>query len=187
MNKIAAVFNILLLLIAPACLSVVQETPTPEVWHCPPLSKAFQESHLIGTWQTEYSPSYIDTLILKEDGTYKQIFARHTDGYRYESAWNQWWLEYRASGGLYLHLDKMRRCDQWDELCYKEGGGGGDWLYWDYCEDRVIRMPDEVVLMVTGVSKSYEKWYGPVPRGIRLLHMLADPDSVPFHFTLQEE
>jgi len=184
MRKTAVVLSILLPLVTSACLPVVLETPVPG--GCPPLPETFQESHLIGTWQAEYGAS-TDTLILREDGTYKQIFARHTDDYRYESAWNRWWLEHRASGGLYLHLDKMRRCDQWEELCYKEGGGGGDWVYWDFCEDRGVRMPDEVVLIVLGVSKDEEKWYGPVPRGIWLWHMVADPDSGSFHFTLQEE
>lgn len=185
MSKTIAILIVAILSMS-ACTLCAQEPP-PGVWRCPPLPKTFQESHLIGTWQAEYGAgTSIDTLILREDETYKQIYARHTDGYRYESTWNRWWLEYRASGGLYLHLDKMRRCDMWEELCYKEGGGGGDWLYWDYCEDRVIRMPGEVVLMVTGVTE-IDEWLLAPPRGILLAHMKDDPDSSSHYFILQEE
>jgi len=156
--------------------------PQPGEWRCPPLPETFQISDLNGMWRAEYGAA-TDTLILREDRTYKQVYVRHSDGYSFESSWNRWWLERRPSGGLYLHLEGMRRCDQIDELCYQEGGGGGDWLYWDFCEDRRVEMNGEVVLMVTGVPQDHE----PAPRGIWLWHMAPSIDSGSFHFVLQEE
>ena len=156
------------------------ETPPPGGWACPPLPVQFQESDLIGTWQAHYGSLHTtDTLVLRGDGTYKQIFVR-SDGYRYESGWNRWWLERRPSGGLYLHLEGMHKCDVTDTLCRQEGGGGGDMPWWDPCEDRVFRMRGDVVLSVTGTPA----WHDPVPRGIVLNHMLSGVSG--FYFTLQE-
>jgi len=180
MNKAIALL-ITALLIASACVSCVSGTSETGVWRCPPLPETFQESDLIGTWQGEYGAS-TDTLIIRER-VYKQIYIRHTDSYRYESPWNRWWLERQPSGGLYLHLEGMHRCDQIDELCYQEGGGGGDWAYWDFCADRRVEMPGEVVLMVTGVPEGNSS----APRGIWLWHMAPSRESGAFHFTLREE
>jgi len=167
-------------------LTCILNTPAPQrepqAWNCPPLPETFQESDLIGTWQAKYGAA-TDTLILKGDGTYKQTYVRHSDGYSFESLPKRWWLERRKSGGLYLHLEGMRRCDETDELCRKWDGGGDDFSYWDFCEDRYVRMPNEVVIMVTGVPQG-EK---PAPRGIWLWHMTSSPASGSFHFTLQEQ
>ncbi len=158
------------LLVMSACVLCARRTREEGVWRCPPLPATFQESDLIGTWQAEYGAA-TDTLILREDGTYKQVYTRHTGGPSFESSWNRWWLERRASGGLYLHLEGMRRCDFTNELCYQEGGGGGDVTYWDFCESRSVRMPGEVVIMVTGVPERG----GYAPRGIWLWHMALEP------------
>jgi hypothetical protein len=41
---------------------------------CPPLPKTFTQSNLIGTWIGNYFGN-IDTLIIRADGTYKQIYS----------------------------------------------------------------------------------------------------------------
>jgi hypothetical protein len=66
-----------------------------------------KESDLVGTWQTKYPGERIDTITLRADGTYKQVY-RQPDGYTYESPWNRWYLEYRDSGWIYVHLEGMR-------------------------------------------------------------------------------
>ena len=77
----------------------------------------------------------------------------------------------------------MRRCDNTDELCYDEDGGGGDYPYWDFCEYRGWEMPDEVVLIVTGVPEGIS----PPPRGIWLRHMSLSQQSAAPYFVFQRE
>ena len=163
-----------ILLVTSACVLCGRGTPerVEEMWRCPPLPETFQESDLVGVWQAEYVPGFdTDTLILGEDGTYTQVFVCdkcEPEGYSVESS-GEWWLEHRTSGGFYLHLEGMHRCDVTDEICRQEGGGGGDGGYWDFCESRVVEMPNEVVLMVTGVPERGTRV--PAPRGIWLWHM----------------
>ncbi len=92
----------------------------PGEWNCPPLPQTFKESDLVGTWQSRHGSWATDTIILRQDGTYKQVYYSRPNDYYYESTWNEWWLEHRASGGLYLHLDDMRYCLSTDELCRAE-------------------------------------------------------------------
>jgi hypothetical protein len=108
-----------------------------------------------------------------------------SDGDRYESPWNRWWVERRPSGGIYIHLEGMRYCHSTDEVCARRDGGGGDWLFWDFCEDRVLRMEGEVVLAVVEANEPHPL-YGAAPRGIILLHMRPHSDIVPGHWRLQE-
>jgi hypothetical protein len=149
---------------------------------CPPLPEEFRESDLYGMWSAEYGAA-TDVIEIREDGTYRQMYTRHSDGYAFENSWNQWWLESRVSSGLYLHLEGMRRCDSSDETCYDLSGGGGDWAYWDFCEDRLVTMPNEVTVMVTGVPDGHPS----APRGIWLWHMAFSRESGAYHFVLQEE
>jgi hypothetical protein len=149
---------------------------------CPPLPDEFQESDLYGTWSAEYGAA-TDVIEIREDGTYRQMYIRHSDGYEFENSGNQWWLESRDSGGLYLHLEGMRRCDSSDQTCYDLSGGGGGRAYWDFCEDRLVTMPDEVIVMVTGVADGHPS----APRGIWLWHMAASRETSAYHFVLQEQ
>jgi hypothetical protein len=96
---------------------------------------------------------------------------------------NEWWLEQRESGGYYLHLNRMRRCDNTDELCDDIRGGGGDFSYWDFCEDRFVEMHGEVIIMVTGIPIDAK----PSPRDLWLWHMSPNPSSGSFHFIHQPD
>jgi len=191
MNRPIVMSSTVLLLIS-VCVLCGRGMPEGEenVWRCLALPENFQESDLIGIWQTEYVPgSDTDTLVLREDGTYTQRFVCEKcepEGYSVESS-GRWWLEHRASGGLYLHLEGMHRCDVTDEICRQEGGGGGDGGYWDFCEDRTIKMVDEVVLMITGVSEWEIEQFGYPLRGIWLRHMKPALDMGGSHFVLQEQ
>lgn len=166
----------------PICLFQGEE----EKWHCPPLPESFQESDLIGIWQAQYFPRRVtDTLILREDGTYRQIYENTLSNYYYSGPWKKWYTEYRPSGGLYLHLEGMRYCVGISETCRRSEGGGGHYSYYDPCERRAIwDMYDEVILAVTGPLPSPGP---PPPRGIMLRHMMTDPDSGSRFFTLLED
>lgn len=142
-----------------------QSIPTPTTKPCPILPATFAEDDLIGTWRASYSLDDQDTLIIKEDGTYKQIYENHPGAILVETDWQKWWLERRESGYTRLHLEGMRRCELFVSICEQEGGGLDPTEYTaiDMCEGGVIEMPHEVVLIVTGAKYN-------TPRGIILRH-----------------
>jgi hypothetical protein len=190
------VFVLVIVLLSVACGVVIPEpvkedTPKPireekVEWRCRPLPETFQESDLVGTWQSRHGDWATDTITLRENGTYQQTYYSQPDSYYYESPWNRWWVEYRPSGGLYLHLEEMRYCLFTDEVCKREGGGGGDWPYYDPCEDRSIRtMGNEVILTVRGTEGFRYPGIGSVPRGIMLWYMRTSVDTTDHFFVLQ--
>lgn len=68
-----------------------------------------QVSDLTGTWKTDYLGPGEDTLIIKEDGTFKQIYrSTKPENYVYETPWNEWSLEYLPDGRVWLHLPGAR-------------------------------------------------------------------------------
>jgi hypothetical protein len=144
--------------------------------------ETFQESDLVGTWVARYGHSATDTLIIKSDGTYKQIYTNSITGYHFESDWLKWWIDYTESGIPHLYMQEMRKCDGISEDCRREGGGGGDSLWFDYCEERLIHMRGEVVLLVVGVP---ERFAQPL-RGILLRQLSINSDSFAGTFLLQE-
>jgi hypothetical protein len=172
-----------------ACRSLYQDVTQPtklsveatKTYVCPALPSNFKEVDLIGTWVASYSLNDQDILTLREDGTYKQIYDDPDAGQRYESDWQEWWVERRESGYIRLHLKGMRRCDDVTSICEREGGGIDPQLLWaiDYCEDEVIEMPDKVVLIVTGSKDN-------VPRGIILRQTRLAGSEWTWSFQLQE-
>jgi len=145
--------------------------------------ETFQEADLVGIWIAKYGGDSTDTLVIREDGTYRQIFDDPIPGYHYESDWQRWWLEPRESGIPHLHMERMRKCDGISERCRREGGGGDDILWFDFCEHRVIAMRGGIILLVVGVPSNY---LDQPPRGILLRQLSSDPDTVGGTFRLQE-
>ena len=164
-------------LIAFMCISCTSNVHSTTTQACPSLPQTFQESDLVGTWISEHE-TFTDTLILRKDRTYRQDYFRKTDSYHFENTGRRWWPEPRANDTLYLHLEGMRRCDS-DELCAKGSGGGGDWAYLDFCENQLVEMPNEVILIVMG-AKSYKS----SPGEIELWHMARTYGS--YYFRRQE-
>lgn len=69
----------------------------------------FQDVDLVGTWETRYFNAGIDTLIIRPDKTFKQIYRDQTiSGYVYETPWNEWWTERLNDGRIRLHLRGAR-------------------------------------------------------------------------------
>ena len=71
--------------------------------------ETFKESDLAGTWEAHYSERRFDKLILRADGTFKQVYQDNTvKGYVYETPWNKWWMERFPDGRARLHLQGAR-------------------------------------------------------------------------------
>lgn len=165
---------------------VGSELPSRGEWRCSPLPEAFTESALIGTWQSRHGSWATDTITLREDGTYRQAYYSRPNDYYYESAWDEWWLEHRASGGLYVHLEGMQYCLSTDELCKQDAGGGGDWTYYDRCEGRNVSMSDEVILVVTGTEGVRHPGIESTPASVVLWYLRSDADTTDNFFLLQK-
>ncbi len=192
MNKHPGIAHGILMVLSllTACLQItnlpdrfgeVEATDTPTA-NCPPLPENFKEADLIGTWVAEYGGLYAtDMLVLREDGTYKQIYDDPEAGFHYESDWHTWWVELREVGYLWLHLDGMRRCDGFYEDCKREGGGTGRRTI-DECEFVDIPQRGEVILVVTGASEKEHP-----PRSIWLRQTRLAGSEWYYSFRLQEE
>ena len=68
----------------------------------------FEESDLVGTWEVHYMEWGTDTLVLRADRTFKQVYQDRTDDYSFETPWNEWWLETMRDGAVRLHLEGAR-------------------------------------------------------------------------------
>lgn len=188
MNRLhfVAIAMLIILLLSIACSWIVNEpdcfneeepTRTPTA-NCPPLPPTFIEADLVGTWVASYTRN-TDTLIIRGDSLYKQIYDNPVSGYHFEGAWKPWWVEYRDVGYLWLHLDGMRRCDDLPDVCKQEGGGTGRRTI-DECEYVDVRQWGEVILVVTGAD--FE-----TPRGIILRQTRLAGADYYYSFRLQEE
>lgn len=82
----------------PICLEAPYSPPGP----------TFQDSELVGTWETEYGRS-VDRVTLAADHTFEQLYE---DGYApeyvYHSPPGKWWVEYLQDGEIRLHLEGAR-------------------------------------------------------------------------------
>lgn len=163
-----------------ACVYFTQEQEKQPKAICPDLPKDFAEKDLIGTWSADYANGNIDTIIISEDGTYKQIFTSTIPKLSFESGSQKWWIEQRDSGYLRLHLEGMRRCDDLESICQNPRGGLNPDLdrTIDYCEDVGVTMEDQVILIVTGTQYS-------VPKGIVLRHARLSGSDWSYVFELQ--
>jgi len=146
-----------------ACAYIKAEQVDQAKAICPALPESFSEDALVGTWLADYANGNIDKIIIREDGTYKQIFSSTVPNLSFESDWQKWWLEKRDSGYFRLHLEGMRRCDDLESICQNPRGGLDPDLdrTIDYCEDASVTMEDQVILIVTGTQYN-------VPKGIVL-------------------
>jgi len=101
-------FNVvlLLLLLSATAACVREEVEMLEGSEPPPAT--FRETDLVGTWEGHYGyPWGTDRLIIREDGTFKQIY-RDEEGYVYETPWNKWWVERFPDGRVQVHLEGAR-------------------------------------------------------------------------------
>lgn len=160
-------------------LSACSSSQNEEQKGCILPPEGFSESDLIGTWVAGRLDD-TDTLIIREDGTYKQIihieFAEKPT-VDFESDWQPWRIEY-TEGIPYLHMTGMRLCASDPNIdCEQLGGGERDWnaynenFYYDFCQEESVLMPGEGVLIVLGVPEHVT--IQRPPRGIAL-HLLVN-------------
>jgi len=173
-----------------ACGWPTGSIPPPDGgWHCELPPDDFTESDLLGTWELASPSDYkTDTITLHEDRTYRQ-FVKLGDHYTYEGPPNRWWIDRRPNGGMYVHLEHMRYCNGIEEDCMRPEGGGGDWLFFDFCERTTFRMEDEVILALVGVGDQGARnpFLEDAPRGIFLIHMSGDIDGGTTQLVLSDE
>jgi len=165
-----------------ACRPTTNDNVQPtQIFSCPALPQDFKENDLVGTWVTSYSLNDKDTLVIKEDGTYKQIYSDPDSGNHYESDWLEWWIEKRDSGYIRLHLKGMHRAGEIESIFNRQGGGidPEQFTAIDYCENVVVEMPHEVILIVTGSTEN-------TSRGIILRQTRLSGTEWTWSFRLQE-
>ena len=92
---------LLLVLIALAACSEIADSENPPA--------TLRESDLVGTWKADYGRYHgVDTLILRADGTFKQVYENQREDHIYETPWNKWWLERFPDGRVRVHLKGAR-------------------------------------------------------------------------------
>jgi hypothetical protein len=144
MNKWATILMLFLVFVLSAC-NVSGNTE-----QCPPPIN-FDKKDIVGTWTTGIKERN-DTIIFREDGTYRQILHVQTPAFDYESDWLPWLLKYSDAGLPYLYLEGMRLCAYWEGAdCRIAGGGKDDW--YDFCRKEWVQMPNEGILIVLGPPK----------------------------------
>jgi hypothetical protein len=156
-----------------ACVVGGRRTNTGISWHPP---ATFQESDLVGTWDNAFNPGS-ELLTLRDDHSFQQVYD--SGSYHFEGE-GEWSLEYHPSGCVYIHLEGMRYFYTAADI----SENGNRFLsdnepvpFWDPCQDRLIEMPDKVILMV-GSDHS-------LPNGIRLGHMSGGREFYEEFFVLE--
>lgn len=145
---------------------------------CPPIPESFKEADLVGSWIGRYFENK-EKLIIREDGTYQQIFSN--EFLNFESEWKKWFIEYDSHGYVRLHMVGMRRCDGIESECNDPGGGlPRDTLVINPCDNLSMTYPDdEIILFVTGSTSD-------VPRGIMFQQATFAGSDWKYTFRLEE-
>ncbi len=120
--------------------------------------KDFQLNLLDGVWEARYSAEEVDQLVIRSDGTYKQVFRR---GQRLiESEWHYWELEHLDSGNtrIILHQGRFNASQAPLPLNLE---------FYDPFEEEFVRMRWRLVLQVRTDSSG----------NLILHHLFTDPDN----------
>ncbi len=185
MRKIFFLVGIVVVAILAGCAPVKEEKS-----RCKPPPQGFTEKDLVGTWVKKHLDLRSDTLIIKEDGTYKQIIHLEAYSVDYESDWLPWRIEYTDDDIPYLHMEGLRLCAHVPDLrgCDQAGGGDYDWNafnageWLDYCHNKWMVQKGEGILLVNGAV--YDGW---TDEGIELASLSVSPlDSWVYRLQRQE-
>jgi hypothetical protein len=129
---------------------------------CRPPVGDFSEASLVGTW-VHGGPKHNDKLIIKANGTYKQIVHAEPPDFPsldYEGDWKPWHLESSIDKPPYLHLTGFAFCGIDTGISCDVHDSGG----YDFCQDKTIPMKDEGILLVLEtlryVPSQQEQKYG---------------------------
>ena len=129
------------------------------------------EADLIGTWESVSKSNQRETLSIHTDHTFTQSYTIDPQKTPTE-VHGTWQLEYRASGCVYVHFEKMRYIYQTeDTIINGNRETNGDLIeFREFCEGTRITMPDKVTLSVGRNSDA--------PRGIQLRFPCAAADCL---------
>ncbi len=181
-GKWLSVLLLVLVLVAAAsgcggCLSSVSRCVEAPYSSPPP---TFEDTHLVGTWETRYGERGVDRLIFRADGTFKQVYRDYiAEDYVYETPWREWWVEHLQGGGVRAHLQGARYylsgigmaelggmhypCPEDQPNC-RGGLEPPPFRFYDPIADESVYMVGEVVLNVridsSGVLLLHHMWTG---------------------------
>lgn len=167
MTKARHCLIVLLIVLLCAC---TPEAP-PE---CTLPPKGFSDIDLVGTWDAlDASGDPGDnSIIIREDGEYKQIMNVKWQDFKYESDWKPWKVSYSDEGLPYLHLKGFLMCAYWFQTdCRTEMTSippvvvgdtkdpfGGEYYWYDGCQRKWINAPGEGIFAVLGApAQNYKR------------------------------
>lgn len=132
----------------------------------------FQTSDLVGIWEAHYTyVTGIEMLVFKEDGTYQQIYEGLND-YLYVSSWNEWQVERRVDGRIWVYLEGGRWFPEGPEIADLEGMDPFRpetvHHFYDHATNSSVAMQGRLILDVIPRSNS---------KGFVLMHFAYDVDS----------
>jgi hypothetical protein len=121
-----------------------------------------QMPDLVGIWKAEYAPGVSDTLTLKSDGTFRQVFEDSRKKYVFDSGWQKWSLEQTPEGIIRLHVQGGQYYLEGISIGESKGRknpenpclgddctwGLGPRLFYDPFADEIVQMVDELMLIV---------------------------------------
>lgn len=166
-----------------------RRTVDPNSWKCLPVPASFSAADLVGTWQVnKKAVAQVETLKLRENGTYQQIFSDYSQGYFFGGQWSKWEVDFRPNGGVYIRLSGWKYC-LLERACGEETGDEephGAIGFFELCEERDFHPGNDMILAVAG----YDPRSG-IPRpphGIVLIHPRPlGAESSPATYTLLDE
>jgi hypothetical protein len=80
-------------------------------------------SDLVGTWEARYGKDITDKITIREDGMYQQLYENKRTGYRYETSWDPFRIEYLSNRSIYIHLEHGRYFSAGEETAELNGMG----------------------------------------------------------------
>lgn len=126
--------------------------------HNPP--KSLAKTDLIGMWEASYDEWGKDRIDLRMDGFTQKYQESLGQGYVYEFAGDQWWLEYLPQGFVRVHLQGAKY--------FRVGVDFSNRSYlYDPFVNETVSIKDALILEVR-VTQAKE---------LRLHHLVTDPDS----------
>lgn len=108
------------------------------------------EPDLVGVWKANYFGSGSDTLDVRADGSFRQIYRQRN--YRFETPWNQWSLERFSDGRVQIRLHGARYYCRGTEIAERNGMNPFDpakpFAFWDPIGEELVEMPGQLALNV---------------------------------------
>lgn len=124
-------------------------------------SANIQMSDLEGEWQAQYGSGVTDKLILRSDGTFREVFEDVKKNYVFDSGWNNWTIEKSSKELARLRFQAGRYYLEGITLAETNGrknpkspclDGDCSWgleprIFYDPFSDEVVNMVDELLLV----------------------------------------